>query len=255
MTGRKNAQAPQHGSPGRRGVIYVLKNPGMPGFLKIGQTTRTPEVRARELSRATGVPDAFEVIYYIIVSDIDRAERAAHTMLAAYRKNKKREFFRVETHTAINALLKVAEQFPVNEDEATSREILPELEIRMRRWLCREIISVVFQQFSDLCILRVTKQPDLNKRVIHTTATSLHLMPGYTFDPKQSIDHNVRRFVDEVDTWAMILGGLDLFNNEARLHIIGSGPVIKPPEVNRMMHVVKIEGWGIGIPSETQAAS
>ncbi len=37
------------------GHIYILMNPTMPGYLKIGMTTRSPEERARELSNSTGV--------------------------------------------------------------------------------------------------------------------------------------------------------------------------------------------------------
>ncbi|GAB3933455.1 hypothetical protein GCM10027614_04380 [Micromonospora vulcania] len=73
---------------GRRGVIYILANQYMPGLLKIGQTTRDPETRVREISRATGVPADFEIIYDEIVSDVDAAEAMIHTQLAASRVNK-----------------------------------------------------------------------------------------------------------------------------------------------------------------------
>lgn len=43
------------------GWVYVLSNPCMPGIYKIGMTTTSPEVRARELSSATGVPAPFKV--------------------------------------------------------------------------------------------------------------------------------------------------------------------------------------------------
>ena len=37
------------------GHVYILVNAAMPGMLKIGMTTRTPEERAREISQGTGV--------------------------------------------------------------------------------------------------------------------------------------------------------------------------------------------------------
>ncbi|WP_220385717.1 GIY-YIG nuclease family protein, partial [Klebsiella pneumoniae] len=43
------------------GWVYVLSNPCMPGIYKVGMTTTSPEVRARELSSATGVPAPFKI--------------------------------------------------------------------------------------------------------------------------------------------------------------------------------------------------
>ena len=46
-----------------KGYVYVLVNPSMEGYVKIGKTKRKPEVRVQELSQATGVPTPFILAY------------------------------------------------------------------------------------------------------------------------------------------------------------------------------------------------
>ena len=68
------------------GVLYVMTNRNMPGLLKIGKTSRTVEVRARELSSATGVPGKYRVAWKSQpLANISLAEKAAHTALKRYR--------------------------------------------------------------------------------------------------------------------------------------------------------------------------
>lgn len=81
------------------GFIYVLQNPAFPGLLKIGYTTRTPEERAEELSRHTGVPTPYRVVFSEFFEDCQGAERAIHNALAARRWNK--EFFRITVDEAV----------------------------------------------------------------------------------------------------------------------------------------------------------
>ncbi len=76
------------------GCVYILKNPSMPGLIKIGYTTRTAEERANELYEgATGVPKRFEVAYEHPCDEPRTLEAAAHKKLASYRINNNREFF------------------------------------------------------------------------------------------------------------------------------------------------------------------
>ena len=76
------------------GFVYVLTNRSMPGLVKIGVTERTPEARARELSKSTSVPSPFMVECSIpIHGDASRIEKACHAALASKRKGK--EFFAV----------------------------------------------------------------------------------------------------------------------------------------------------------------
>ncbi len=90
------------------GHVYILINDSMPGLLKIGKTTDTPEERAKQLS-STGVPFPFKVAYSEEVYDCDRAEQLIHARLVRYRPNKRREFFELPLEEAIAELRKIAE--------------------------------------------------------------------------------------------------------------------------------------------------
>jgi hypothetical protein len=82
------------------GWVYILTNPAMPGLVKIGLTTRTPTLRAAELSGATGVPLPYEVAWARAVSDCAFIEGVVHRMLDDRRINGKRESFRCDVATA-----------------------------------------------------------------------------------------------------------------------------------------------------------
>ena len=75
------------------GYVYILINATMPGLVKICHTARTPELRAAELSAATGVPGRITVAWAHPVRDHEAMEGLAHGRLARYRVNNNREFF------------------------------------------------------------------------------------------------------------------------------------------------------------------
>lgn len=88
----------------------------MPGMLKIGKTTVSPEARAKELSAGTGVPTPFIVAYDAHVSDCDEAERKVHDRLKQYRVGNDREFFAVPLKTAIEMLDTIETELPYTAD-------------------------------------------------------------------------------------------------------------------------------------------
>ncbi len=93
------------------GYVYILLNRAFQNdHYKIGMTTKTPEARAREISNATGVPRAFEVLYEQRVTDCHRAERLLHQRLDQYRSATNREFFQIPIKAAIKALEGVADE-------------------------------------------------------------------------------------------------------------------------------------------------
>ena len=94
-----------------KGYVYILFNPAFQtNQYKIGKTTKRPEVRAREISAATGVPRDFQVLYEDKVVDCERAERLIHQRLHECRSSTSREFFELPLKDAIDAVRQVAEE-------------------------------------------------------------------------------------------------------------------------------------------------
>src|SRR5437870_3646928 len=90
------------------GFVYILTNPAIPEFVKVGKTTSTPRARAKQLSAATGVPAPFAVAWSTFVADCEAVERLAHAALHAARLRNNREFFRLPVEAAIRAVEVVA---------------------------------------------------------------------------------------------------------------------------------------------------
>lgn len=81
-----------------RGWVYVLSNKSMPGLVKIGFSTKDPELRAVEL-RSTGNPSAYDVEYDVLVDEPRTIEQNIHRQLAVAREG--REWFRLTAAAAI----------------------------------------------------------------------------------------------------------------------------------------------------------
>jgi hypothetical protein len=88
------------------GYLYVLANSAMPNMVKVGKTTRSPLERAEELSRATGLPTPFIVVYEQLFADFGAAESFVHVYLETkgYRVANNREFFNAPVSTIVKAI-------------------------------------------------------------------------------------------------------------------------------------------------------
>lgn len=111
------------------GYVYILLNPAMPDYLKIGRTNRTSEDRAAELSATTGIPTRFHVAYDVLVGDSEAVETIIHQRLSSRRASDDREFFCVSLKEAISTLAEVALSFPVPDDEADIQSTADEEEV------------------------------------------------------------------------------------------------------------------------------
>lgn len=85
------------------GFVYVMSNELMPGVLKVGYTTRTPDARALEMSSHEAVPVRMKVEYYAFVdAAVSEIESRAHRQLQDFSVAK--EWFRCDVPTAIFAV-------------------------------------------------------------------------------------------------------------------------------------------------------
>ncbi|MGL4389234.1 MAG: GIY-YIG nuclease family protein [Brevinema sp.] len=82
------------------GIIYILTNPAMPGFIKIGMTQREDiKQRMKELY-STGVPFPFDLHYAMKIDDVKITESLLHQIFSVHRENMEREFFKMDPERA-----------------------------------------------------------------------------------------------------------------------------------------------------------
>jgi len=84
------------------GIVYVLVNEAMPGYVKIGRTGNLKQ-RLSTLDN-TSVPEPFECYYAAEVLDMHRAERILHDVFADFRSRPNKEFFVVDPDRVVAAL-------------------------------------------------------------------------------------------------------------------------------------------------------
>lgn len=90
------------------GIVYILTNEAMAGYVKIGRTSTSLEQRIRELSSSTSIPLPFTAFYACTVKGAKFVEHQLHDAFDDIRVNPTREFFRVAPERVV-AALKLAE--------------------------------------------------------------------------------------------------------------------------------------------------
>jgi len=88
---------------GSRGIIYVLVNEAMPGYVKIGKTKNIEE-RIRSLDN-TNMPLPFSCFFAAEVDKIDFVEKQLHDAFGDHRVRSNREFFRLSPERAVSAIM------------------------------------------------------------------------------------------------------------------------------------------------------
>lgn len=109
---------------GKGGIVYILINDAMLGYIKIGKTTKSVDQRILELSRSSAVPFPFECYYAVRVADVDKVEKSIHDAFGDHRINPKREFFKIapERIVAILKLLSIEDVTPSRDIGVESKE-------------------------------------------------------------------------------------------------------------------------------------
>jgi hypothetical protein len=96
----------------KNGIVYVLTNPAMPGFVKVGGTTRDELKRMKELYK-TGVPVPFNCAYVCKVKGHYKpVEDRFKKVFKSNRPNPEREFYEIEPEQAIAFL----EEYHIEEE-------------------------------------------------------------------------------------------------------------------------------------------
>lgn len=87
-----------------RGWIYVITNDSIGDVVKVGFSTKDPELRAAELNH-TGVPLPYRVAFSALVVNPRDVEQSVHRYLVEKRKGK--EWFRCGVSEAVTAIKQV----------------------------------------------------------------------------------------------------------------------------------------------------
>lgn len=111
----------EQGAANKKGYVYILVNPAFPGFVKVGKTTKEPEVRAREVSSGSGVPTPYAVAWDALVIDCHQVELLIHQQLAYARARNDREFFAVPLKKAISIISSIVAPFSCEIDESSAQ--------------------------------------------------------------------------------------------------------------------------------------
>lgn len=95
-----------------KGWVYVISNKGMPGLVKVGFTTKDPELRADKL-RHTGAAHPYLVEYEMQAEQPRAIEQKAHKLLFSHHEGK--EWFRCSLEMAMAAIKQAAEDRVITE--------------------------------------------------------------------------------------------------------------------------------------------
>ena len=102
------------------GIVYVITNPAMPGYVKIGTTDRTIEYRLRELDKNVPVP--FQCVAAWEFEDAAGVEKTLHRAFADSRERPNREFFKISPDQPIAILERFGAKDVTPRDDVVAEE-------------------------------------------------------------------------------------------------------------------------------------
>ena len=119
----------------QKNIIYILTNEAMPGYIKIGYTSRDVNERVKEFDN-TNTPLPFEV-YYACEVEKSNDEKWLHSIFSDRRVRDNREFFKMDPERVVLALkrIQIKEIKIENDNDVTveqKKEIQEKKKIRSR---------------------------------------------------------------------------------------------------------------------------
>ena len=86
-----------------RGWVYIITTKSMPNLVKVGFSTKDPELRTAELNNA-GNSYPYEVAYDVLVNEPRDVEQIAHGLLKNKGVHENQEWFNCSIDTAVDAI-------------------------------------------------------------------------------------------------------------------------------------------------------
>ncbi len=140
----------------RVGWIYACSNSSfVDSVYKVGQSARPPSLRVSELGSSTSVYRDFQLVYFVHVSNRDRAEGQAHTALDEHRVNRGKEFFQAPLPVIVKAMDVAANAFPVQRGKTPRAGVLEQplqpRQVRCPRCESRNRVPTVLTKIRVKC--------------------------------------------------------------------------------------------------------
>ncbi len=140
-----------------KGWVYVISNRAMPGLVKVGFSTKDPELRASDLNH-TGSPHPYLVEYELLIEEPRNIEQRVHSELSHVKEAK--EWFRCTAEQAVATIKAVAGPLGMHEtykrvERAKAEEIqsalMQEREIaRTREAAAKDLENIIVSEESLL---------------------------------------------------------------------------------------------------------
>lgn len=147
------------------GIVYILTNAAMPGYIKIGMTQQDDvAVRVKSLDN-TSLPLPFGCYFSARVPDCRRLERTLHFVFGEKRARGSREFFTAapDLVKAIIELVAIEEVTPTDAEQSISpaqREAIEETKARAERRTFERL------GLAPGTVLQFTKDPEITCSVV-----------------------------------------------------------------------------------------
>jgi tetratricopeptide (TPR) repeat protein len=122
-----------------KGWVYIISNKAMPDLVKVGFSTKDPQLRAQEFDNA-GLPHSYLVEYSMWIENPQQIEQRTHRLLSSKREAK--EWFKCTVEEAVVAIKQIAGSNILLEEytraerdkaEALYQQEIKEQEVRLTR--------------------------------------------------------------------------------------------------------------------------
>lgn len=216
------------------GYVYILINNSMEGLIKIGRTTRSSDVRAKELS-STSVPTPFQVAYEVFSEESKKLEKLIHQKLDEFRINSNREFFKYPLSKAIKLIQELNDQPKESDSIFSAISIFDALKGKYKGLISENIFEIRIVQVVDIVWLEVSRYEAIKggylldqiiRRMDLAFITDFEDFDNYSdvnlyFSPESSVEENASKFVNEFGSYS-IAETTDIFTKEACKQIINA---------------------------------